>query len=945
MRRLLVIGIAASALLASTTIEQASPAAAAITPIDRFVLEGEPGDYIKGDARSDQVLVAGGTDGTFGGSTAGPSFWNVQLRAAHDTDRFAVGLYDGATRAAFHAPGTPGVDIFGEGRGCNTQAGRFRVDQADYDGAGNLTAFAARVEQHCEGGAPASFASVAFHATVPVYAHQLSASSLSFPTANAASPSTMPFQLTNTSSAPMPVTALDIAGADAASFHLTIDTCTGVTLAVGASCGAQVAFAPTTFGPKTAQLLVKDAFTTWAPGAAGERVALTGSGSSPAGTVSRLILDGEPGDYIVGGRNVDVPLAPPGPAGVAVTFAAAAPEWWVADLGSPTSDRLAPGLYEGAQRFRSPGIAGLDVTGEGRGCNATAGRFRVDQAQYAPDGTVQAFAARVEQHCEGFMPPLFGTIAWNATVPVYGHTLSAKHLDLSGTGVAALAVTNSGEAPLPVYGIDVVGTDAAAFTVLADGCSGTNLAVGASCTVQVGVDTTSAGNRVATLVVRDAFTSWTPDGGGQHVALTALVAETVGGELHPLTPARVLDTRDGTGLSGVPHRLGDGETITFPVLGVGGVPTTGVTSVVVNLTATDAGNAGWLALHPSDEAWSGSSSVNFPTGGTAPNMAIVAVGADGRVALRNCCGNVDAVVDVVGWFGGADAGPALGFRAMPPVRAIDTRTAGAPLGPDETLRLPIAGTVVPAAARAVVVNLTATGGTAATFVTAYPGDDAMPLASSLNVAAGETRPNLVTVKLGADGTIALTNHAGRVHLIVDVVGYYDGSHSPGGRVVSGNPMRLFDTRDTNQPVGPGGRGYLDFADDRGCVLVEAVVMNVTATGPTAASYLTVYPDSGDVPLASSLNVVPGQTIANLVMVQVPDNGLVWFYNHSGRVHVVADLVGVVTRSSPSNPWCSAGLAGVSGAAVRRAADADGDRHQVEPGPPMGPRMYWPTWAP
>lgn len=919
-RRLLAIGIAATAVLGSTTIVSATPAAAAVAPVDRFVLEGEPGDYIKGSAHTDQVLTAGGgVDGVFDASVGGTDWWFTQLRTANNTDRFTVGLYDGAIRAAVHAPDAPGIDVFGEGRGCNTLTGRFRVDQADYDGAGNLTAFAARIEQHCEGGSAAAFASVARQATVPVYAHVLSASSLSFPATNASAPSTMPFRVTNTSTAPMPVTALDIAGTDAAAFHLTIDTCTGVTLAPGASCGAEIAFAPTTFGPASAQLLVKDAFTAWAPGAAGERVPLSGSGTSPVGTASRLILDGEPGDYIVGDQHVDVPVVSAQPLGGRLVFGTNQFGGWIVNMGAPTGTSLTPGLYEGAERFPASGTPGLDVYGDGRGCNATTARFRVDEARYAPDGTIQAFAARFEQRCEGFMPPLLGSVAWNASVPVYGHTLSAKHLDLSGTGAAALALTNTGAAPLPVHGLSLAGADAASFTIASDGCSGATLAVGASCTVSVAVQAGSTGDVAATLVVRDAFTSWTPDGGGQDVALTATVAAAIGGELHPLAPARVLDTRDGTGLAGLPHRLGDGETITFPVLGRGGVPAADVTSVVVNLTATDASTAGWLALHPSDEAWSGSSSVNFPAGGTAPNMAIVAVGADGRVALRNCCGSVDAVVDVVGWFGGADAGPALGFRGMPPVRALDTRTLGAPLGAGETLRLPLGGATVPASARAVVVNLTATGGTAPTFVTAYPGDGEMPLASSLNVAAGETRPNLVTVKLGGDGGIALTNHAGAVHLVVDVVGYYDGSHSPGGRMVSGNPVRLFDTRDTNQPLGAGGRGYLDFSDDRGCVFVEAAVMNVTATGPTAASYLTVYPDSGSVPLASSLNVVPGQTVANLVMVQVPDDGVVWFYNNSGRVHVVADLVGVVTRSSPSAPWCAGGQDPVAGGTGGAAA--------------------------
>lgn len=947
MRRLLAIGIVTSALLASAAADQAapSPASAAVTPIDRLVIEGEADDPMAPSTSVDLPLTATGTDGVFDGAVTG---WAVRLRAVDDSDRFAVGLYEGAQWAPTRVIGAPGIDIRSDLSSCATNTGRFRVDQADYDAAGNLTAFAARLEQHCVDGVAAVYASVAYRATVPVYAHVLSALSLTFPAANTSAPSTMPFRLTNTSSAPMPVTGLDIAGPDASSFHLTIDTCTGVTLAVGASCGAQIAFASDSFGAKRAQLLVKDAFTAWAAGADGERVALVGAGAGPAGAVSRFILDAERDDYIGAGAAVDVPAAPPATAfGTALRFDAAADSWSVL-LGPPTAAPLVPGLYDGATRapFNPPGTPGLAVSGAGRGCNATTGRFRVDEAQYAPDGTVQAFAARVEQHCEGAAPALFGSIAWNASVPVYGHTLSAKHLDLSGTGEAGLVLTNSGEAPLPVYGIALAGPDAGDFAVVSDACSGVTLSVGASCGVRLQLVGAGAGDRAATLVVRDAFTSWTPDGGGEELPVTATSIEVMSGELHPLAPVRALDTRDGTGLGGVPHRLADGETITFPVLGTAGVPVSGVTSVVVNLTATDPSRAGWLALHPAGALWNGSSSVNFPAGGTAPNMAIVAVGDGGRIALRNCCGTVDAVVDVVGWFGGAGSGAALGFRAMPPLRAIDTRTTGAPLGPDETLRLPIAGTVVPASARAVTVNLTATGGTAPTFVTAYPGDDAMPLASSLNVAAGETRPNLVTVKLGADGTIALTNHAGSVHLIVDVVGYYDASHSPGGRVVSGNPMRLFDTRETNRPLGPGGRGYLDFSDSLGCVHVEAVVLNVTATEPTAASYLTVYPDSGNVPLASTLNVVAGQTVANLVMVQVPDTGLVWFYNNNGRVHLVADLVGVVTRSSPSSVRCGGGMAGVAGGAtVRRSAAADGDRHQVEPGPPMGPRMYWPTWAP
>src|SRR5882757_7975674 len=55
-----------------------------------------------------------------------------------------------------------------------------------------------------------------------------------------------------------------------------------------------------------------------------------------------------------------------------------------------------------------------------------------------------------------------------------------------------------------------------------------------------------------------------------------------GGDFVPLpsTPV-VLDTRSGTG--GISTQVGAAATVTFPVLGVGGVPATGVGAVVVRI--------------------------------------------------------------------------------------------------------------------------------------------------------------------------------------------------------------------------------------------------------------------------------------------------------------------------------------------------------------------------
>ena len=72
--------------------------------------------------------------------------------------------------------------------------------------------------------------------------------------------------------------------------------------------------------------------------------------------------------------------------------------------------------------------------------------------------------------------------------------------------------------------------------------------------------------------------------------------------------------------------------------------------------------------------------------------------------------------------------------------------------------------------------------------------------------------------------------------------------------------------------------------------VGAVVINATATEPTAASYLTLFPSGFRRPTPSNLNFVPGQTVPNLVTVAVSD-GKISVYNNAGSVHVVLDVVG------------------------------------------------------
>jgi len=84
--------------------------------------------------------------------------------------------------------------------------------------------------------------------------------------------------------------------------------------------------------------------------------------------------------------------------------------FWRMTLSAPLGQSLAPGVYEGAARwpFQSPGQPGLDVSGDGRGCNTLTGRFEVIEAVYGPAGYVERFHATFEQHCEGAAAALIG---------------------------------------------------------------------------------------------------------------------------------------------------------------------------------------------------------------------------------------------------------------------------------------------------------------------------------------------------------------------------------------------------------------------------------------------------------------------------------------------------------------------------------------------------------
>lgn len=404
------------------------------------------------------------------------------------------------------------------------------------------------------------------------------------------------------------------------------------------------------------------------------------------------------------------------------------------------------------------------------------------------------------------------------------------------------------------------------------------------------------------------------------------------GGFHPLSPTRILDTRVGVGISSGAVRPGDGrlddpnpvnrrlETHNheFKVTGFAGVPESGVSAVLINLTAASPPAGGYVSVSPrpsvagdvfDDQATyrelPATSNLNLVAGETAPNLVLAQVGAGGIIRLTYAgYGPMHVIADVAGWYdtgAPAVAQGGLGFTGLAaPVRLLDTRNQIGGIGDrfrvgdDRALKVTgIAG--VPPDAQAVVVNITGAAPAQVGFITAYPNGQGLPNASNLNLNPGQTRANLAVVKVGADGKIRLAALETATDIIVDVFGYYS---ARSGRTTVIKPARLVDSRSglgtQRSAMGPQETRNVQVAGVGGVPgNATAVMLNVTAVDTTSWGWLTVWPTNQARPTSSNLNWEGGRAVPNMVMVAVGSNGSISLYNDLGQANVLVDVFGYV----------------------------------------------------
>jgi hypothetical protein len=320
----------------------------------------------------------------------------------------APGLYAGAQRYGFGPPNSPGMDIGGDGRGCNKLSGAFFVQDIAFDAEGKVTRAWLVYEQHCEGMWPALFGEV--RVGEPSLAPAvLAPQAITWPAGDVSRPSTtVPVSLFAVD-ARLTVKRVSVIGRNASDFVVRKNGCTG-DLAAGSSCTVQVRAVPRAPGSRVATLRFLDS------DGAPRDVAL---GIFAFGGLTRVVLTSDLGDSVGQSQNRSFPVARNVIYAVGsrqgIEFRLAAGKGWVADFLPPRGRTLTRRTYTGVARYPfNGGRSGINVSRTDRVCDRYTGQFTVNSVAWWPGGGLRAASVSFEQHCDGAAPALRGTFEFRA---------------------------------------------------------------------------------------------------------------------------------------------------------------------------------------------------------------------------------------------------------------------------------------------------------------------------------------------------------------------------------------------------------------------------------------------------------------------------------------------------------------------------------------------------
>ncbi len=239
---------------------------------------------------------------------------------------------------------------------------------------------------------------------------------------------------------------------------------------------------------------------------------------------------------------------------------------------------------------------------------------------------------------------------------------------------------------------------------------------------------------------------------------------------YPLTPCRVVDTRNANGPLGGPSLVG-GAQRDFPVLESNCDLPSNAAAYSFNFTVLPKGpRVGYLTVWPAGSSQPGVSTLNDPTGTNVANAALVPAGTSGAIATY-VTDNTDLLIDVDGYFGPAGSG-GLSFYALTPCRVLDTRGVGngQPFSGQLVVSVETSPCGPPASSEGYVFNATAIPDGPLYYLTLWPDTETQPQVSTLNAKDGAITSNMAIVPNVNGKTDAWAQ--GSTQLILDISGYF-----------------------------------------------------------------------------------------------------------------------------------------------------------------------------
>lgn len=626
-------------------------------------------------------------------------------------------------------------------------------------------------------------------------------------------------------------------------------------------------------------------------------VAVAQAAEAPRPAYDVLTVEGFAGSGLLASGNRELTSPAVTAAQQQVTWQATADaETWTATLAAAGAAVLEPGTF--AFSTTDVGLT-LDIRRDALACVTATGVVTISElTRDAASQVVDSLTATYTYSCQG-EPAIAGELRYQSTVDYL--RFGIRSVDTASAGQAVTVASGGADQTYSALRLD-----SDSFRISSDTCTGRTVPAGQSCEVRVVARPRLLAQQAGTVRLEDG----SPDG-RVVVTMTVGAQDTRTGTYVSRRPARILDTR--TGAAGNPvGKMGSGQTITMSVLGKGGVPTSGVSAVVVNLTATQTTAAGYLTVYPAGGSRPVASSINFPPGWTGANQVTVPVGSGGGVSIYNRVGSTHVIADVLGYYVSGAAGGGGEYQLVTSERLLDTRdgSIGGRLPGGYYVTIPVDYGAANTSVRALAVNITALGAASAGYLTAWDGEEStFPTTSTLNFTPGKVVPNMAIVPVANCSEcqsdmprIGIYNgSAGPVHVLVDVVGVYDdGVVGDGLRYRALAPTRIVDTRQS-MPVGTIGPGATAAVTAPAAVAgtdTYALITNATAIAPTASTYLTLYPEYAGEPRppVSNLNATAGQIVANATATELGSRGVFNIFNAAGNTNVAVDVNGSLDLS-------------------------------------------------